>query len=86
MQILSSAANRRIGQAMHDYSMLNDGDRLLLAVSGGIDSLVMARVMSLWLKKAPINYHMEAVLVDHKYWQEKGPQYDPRVTVAGQLE
>ncbi len=71
---------------MHDYSMLADGDKLLLAVSGGIDSLVMARVMSLWFKKAPINYQMEAVLVDHKYWQEKGPEYDPALTIGGQLE
>ena len=42
MGVLSNPVNRRIGQAMHDYSMLADGDQILIAVSGGIDSLVLA--------------------------------------------
>jgi tRNA 2-thiocytidine biosynthesis protein TtcA len=44
--------------------MLADGDRVLVAVSGGIDSLVLAWVLHNWRRKAPINYEVQAVYVD----------------------
>nr|WP_321464679.1 ATP-binding protein [uncultured Desulfobulbus sp.] len=56
--------NRRIGRAMHDYGMLADSDRVLVAVSGGMDSLVLLAVLLHWRKKAPINYQVEAIHVD----------------------
>ena len=49
---------------MHDYSMLADADRVLVAVSGGMDSLVLLAVLFHWRKKAPINYQVEAIHVD----------------------
>lgn len=61
---LPRAVNRRIGRAMHDYAMLADGDRILVAVSGGIDSLVLAWLLAEWRKKAPIHYELAAVHVD----------------------
>ncbi len=56
--------NRLIGQAMHTYGMLADGDRILVAVSGGIDSLVLAVVLQEWRKKAPIHYDLIPVHID----------------------
>lgn len=49
---------------MHTYEMLADNDRVLLAVSGGIDSLVLTWVLDLWRKKAPIDYELLAVHID----------------------
>ncbi len=49
---------------MGDYRMLADGDRVLIAVSGGIDSLVLAAVLVRWLKKAPILYKVHAIHID----------------------
>nr|WP_320009924.1 ATP-binding protein [uncultured Desulfobulbus sp.] len=61
---LPRTLNRKIGRAMHDYSMLADGDRILVAVSGGIDSLVLLAVLHLWQKKAPIKYTLHPIHVD----------------------
>ncbi len=44
--------------------MLADGDRVLIAVSGGIDSLVLAVMLSHWLTKAPISYEVLAIHID----------------------
>ncbi len=61
---LTRDVNRRIGRAMHDYSMLANGDRVLIAVSGGIDSLVLAWLLVIWGRKAPIGYELRAAHVD----------------------
>jgi tRNA 2-thiocytidine biosynthesis protein TtcA len=56
--------NRRVGRALHDYAMLADGDRVLVAVSGGIDSLVLLWLLVHWRRKAPIDYRLLPVHVD----------------------
>lgn len=67
MGILSKPVNRRIGQAMHDYSMLAEGDKVLIAVSGGIDSLVLTWILDYWQHKAPIQYILSAVYIDNGF-------------------
>ena len=49
---------------MHDYTMLVDGDRILVAVSGGIDSLVLAWLLQVWQENAPISYAVHAIHID----------------------
>ena len=64
MRSLPKDINRLIGQAMHDYQMLKDGDRVLLGVSGGVDSLVLAWLLHGWRDKAPIHYQVMALHLD----------------------
>lgn len=64
MRLLSKDINHRIGQAMHSYNMLADGDRVLIAVSGGVDSLFLAWLLKHWERKAPIGYEILAVHLD----------------------
>ncbi len=68
-QVISPHVNRRIGQALHDHRMLADGDRVMVAVSGGIDSLVLLWLLKFWQKKAPIHYTLQAVTVDNEFWR-----------------
>ena len=53
--ILTRKVNNRIGRAMHAYEMLEEGDRVIIAVSGGVDSLVLSAILNFWRKKAPSN-------------------------------
>lgn len=77
--------NRKIGQAMHDYSMFEDGDRVLIAVSGGVDSLVLVCLLHLWRKKAPITFHLQALHIDHGFWKNMDGGVPPDVSVGEQL-
>lgn len=68
---------------MHDYRMLADADRVLVAVSGGMDSLVLLAVLFHWRAKAPIQYQLEAVHVDMDPGSDgPGPA---AIKVAGQV-
>ena len=83
---LPPAVNRRVGQAMHDYGMLEEGDRILLAISGGVDSLALAWLLMSWRKKAPIDYSLHAVTVDHEFWRLHEGAVSPTDSIGRQLE
>ncbi len=68
---------------MHDYRMFADGDRVLIAVSGGVDSLVLAALLVLWQKKAPIRFTLVARHIDHGFWP--GQQVPPQESIGNQL-
>lgn len=71
---------------MGDWQMLDDGDRVLIGVSGGVDSLANAWVLQMWRDKAPINYELEAVHVDNGFWTpDKGGQ-PPVDLIAEQMQ
>jgi tRNA 2-thiocytidine biosynthesis protein TtcA len=53
-----------MGRAIHDYQMIRAGDRLLLGLSGGKDSLSLLYLL-LWLQRyAPVRFELGAVTVD----------------------
>ena len=73
---------------MHDYSMLAEGDQVLVAVSGGVDSLVLAWLLDQWRAKAPIHYELRFVHVDMGFSgesQELAGQLSPVAWVRREL-
>ena len=77
--MLNKSANHRIGQALHTYNMLADGDRVLVAVSGGIDSLVLVKILQYWRTKAPIDYQLLAVHLDMGFGSDEAEQVAARL-------
>lgn len=65
---------RLIGRAIHRYQMLEEGDRVLLALSGGEDSLVLLRFLAEWRRKTPFPWDLLAVHIDLGFSQETDHQ------------
>ncbi len=59
--------SKKVGKATMDYDMLGDGDKILVAVSGGKDSMTMLKILEERRSFVPINYELIAVHVDMGY-------------------
>lgn len=55
---------RHVGRAIADFKMINEGDRILLGVSGGKDSLSLLLILHHLKQYAPIKFELGAITVD----------------------
>lgn len=55
---------RKVGRAIVDYEMIKDGDRLLLGLSGGKDSLALLHILGHLKSYAPIKFELGTITVD----------------------
>ncbi|HIE02582.1 MAG TPA: tRNA 2-thiocytidine biosynthesis protein TtcA [Thiotrichaceae bacterium] len=63
---------RRVGRAITDYAMIENGDKVLLGLSGGKDSLSLLHILAHLQRYAPIRFELGALTVDPEI-----PGFDP---------
>ena len=66
MHKLEKRLCRLVGQAIVDFNMIEEGDRVMVCVSGGKDSYSMLDILLKLKARAPVNFDLIAVNLDQK--------------------
>jgi tRNA 2-thiocytidine biosynthesis protein TtcA len=64
---LETRIAKRVTKAITDYHLIEDGDRVMVGLSGGKDSWALFQILDVLRKRAPITFTLIGVTVDSGY-------------------
>jgi tRNA 2-thiocytidine biosynthesis protein TtcA len=68
---LESRVAKKTTKAIVDFAMIEDGDRIMVGLSGGKDSWALLQVLDVLRQRAPLKFSLVAVNVDSGYKEYK---------------
>ncbi|WP_022668237.1 ATP-binding protein [Desulfospira joergensenii] len=76
---LKKRVRHLLGRAVHDWSMISEKDRILVGISGGVDSQTLLTLLGSLQKRSPVKFDLLPVFLDPGFEPSPAPRLEQYV-------